>query len=630
VTDVTFFNREKAMNWTTWTPIFTGGVIPNTAAMNISFSVGKTESDEITQKLLPKYNGTCEVVPELPAGLDPRGIPDSMPIALRHKKPTFLPTMAKVAVLARHGDYPRGRRAVADCTAFQTGVGQLKPGTSIDDAMNTLEAPVKQCFEGLMKELVSLDTHSQGAAAGAGIMQKTTQKEVQDLLTEVVELFGGTMTGYFDESKGMQTPLLCGKFPSSGTKTASVLVYNHLDVMAPSEWQKEQPAFSLNKTSTKGDEFVGRGTTDDKGPLVSALLGNVLARRLQPGLEVYVLYEMQEETGSQSFKVGLDLVDEAEQGALASVDKVLVSDTLWAADMRPALIYSLRGMFGFELTVKGADAKDWRALVALADALGLLSDPVTGKLGQKLTDAGYHGVPVDDATVAEFEKGGPDWPDSTCAFRSGDKGERLQATWTRPTVEPHMIGTNEQGDLILQLSSRIVYNMTSKQAQKLLEDVVNAMPSSRPLPASVPPPPPRSSSPSVSVSVSVGVNASPVIFTAKPGAEPFFTELSNASKSLATNAYHDAFPSTDPLTFNGIGGTVGFLPIIQEYFRAKGKDPPLLLAGLSLPTDGYHEPKEHFYWTQGEGGVKLFAHFLLADPPQPAAAGGLSALAQGA
>jgi hypothetical protein len=40
----------------------------------------------------------------------------------------------------------------------------------------------------------------------------------------------------------------------------------------------------------------------------------------------------------------------------------------------------------------------------------------------------------------------------------------------------------------------------------------------------------------------------------------------------------------------------------------------LLLAGLSLPTDGYHEPEEHFYWSQGEGGVKLFAHFLADDP----------------
>jgi hypothetical protein len=80
--------------------------------------------------------------------------------------------------------------------------------------------------------------------------------------------------------------------------------------------------------------------------------------------------------------------------------------------------------------------------------------------------------------------------------------------------------------------------MSSKQAQQILEEVVKALPAA--------------SSPS-----------SPVVFSAKPGAEPFFTVLTNSSKGFATSAYHEAFPSTDPLTFNGIGGTVGFLPIIQ-------------------------------------------------------------------
>jgi hypothetical protein len=136
---------------------------------------------------------------------------------------------------------------------------------------------------------------------------------------------------------------------------------------------------------------------------------------------------------------------------LDPIHQVFVSDTLWAADNRPALIYSLRGMYGFELTVSGADAKDWKALVALADVLGQLSDPRTGILSENLTDAGYHGMPIDAATIDEFEKGGPDWPNATCAFRSKEKSERLQATWTRPTLEPHMIGTNQEGDLILQV-----------------------------------------------------------------------------------------------------------------------------------------------------------------------------------
>jgi acetylornithine deacetylase/succinyl-diaminopimelate desuccinylase-like protein len=74
-------------------------------------------------------------------------------------------------------------------------------------------------------------------------------------------------------------------------------VYNHLDVQPASQetepWETD-PFLMVRK----GDRYFGRGTTDDKGPALSALFGIRAARESQVPINIRLLWEFEEEIGS--------------------------------------------------------------------------------------------------------------------------------------------------------------------------------------------------------------------------------------------------------------------------------------------------------------------------------------------
>src|SRR5438105_10120972 len=82
----------------------------------------------------------------------------------------------------------------------------------------------------------------------------------------------------------------------------TVTVYNHFDVqpaMEP-EWTREPFKFSM-----EGDFYYGRGTTDDKGPALTALLAARYAVEHEVPLNIQFVWELEEEIGSPHFKDGL-------------------------------------------------------------------------------------------------------------------------------------------------------------------------------------------------------------------------------------------------------------------------------------------------------------------------------------
>ena len=81
-----------------------------------------------------------------------------------------------------------------------------------------------------------------------------------------------------------------------------------------------------------GDSYLGRGTTDDKGPAVTALFGARAAREAGVPVNVRFLWETEEEVGSPHFDATLKKI-----GGAASADVVVVSDTEWLSRDRPAL-----------------------------------------------------------------------------------------------------------------------------------------------------------------------------------------------------------------------------------------------------------------------------------------------------
>lgn len=147
-------------------------------------------------------------------------------------------------------------------------------------------------------------------------------------------------------------PVVLAQYPpQSNPAKKTVLVYGHYDV---------QPALFSDGWDTdpwtlveddKGRMF-GRGSTDDKGPVISWLWVIEIYQKL--GLEMPVnlkmCFEGMEESGSE----GLDALIHTESNLFfKDTDCVCISDNYWLGTDKPCLTYGLRGVSYFQVAVTG-------------------------------------------------------------------------------------------------------------------------------------------------------------------------------------------------------------------------------------------------------------------------------------
>src|SRR6185436_7483912 len=167
-------------------------------------------------------------------------------------------------------------------------------------------------------------------------------KKGVELTVETLERFGGK-TQVYRADKG--NPVVHGVFGSdSGRPT--VTVYNHIDVQPASKetepWRTEPFVFTK-----KGDTYFGRGTTDDKGPALTALFGARAAIEAGVPVNIRFLWEFEEEIGSPNFEAII-----SRNANELGTDSVVVSDTVWVSRNRPASSAGLRGLLGFILRLE--------------------------------------------------------------------------------------------------------------------------------------------------------------------------------------------------------------------------------------------------------------------------------------
>ncbi|CAK8695394.1 unnamed protein product [Clavelina lepadiformis] len=127
-------------------------------------------------------------------------------------------------------------------------------------------------------------------------------------------------------------------------KKKTLCVYGHLDVQpAKLEDGWDTEPFVLTEVDGK---FYGRGSTDDKGPVLCWL--NCIEAYQKLGIEVPVnlkfCFEGMEESGSE----GLDeLIMSRKDTFFADVDYVCISDNYWLGKKKPCITYGLRGICYF-------------------------------------------------------------------------------------------------------------------------------------------------------------------------------------------------------------------------------------------------------------------------------------------
>lgn len=147
-------------------------------------------------------------------------------------------------------------------------------------------------------------------------------------------------------------PVIVARYGSSPDKR-TILVYGHYDVqpaLKDDGWATEP--FTLT-VDDKG-RMYGRGSTDDKGPVLGWL--NAIQAHKEAGLELPVnllmCFEGMEEYGSE----GLDDFIEQEVkpgGFFEKADAVCISDNYWLGTEKPCLTYGLRGCNYYSVTISG-------------------------------------------------------------------------------------------------------------------------------------------------------------------------------------------------------------------------------------------------------------------------------------
>jgi acetylornithine deacetylase/succinyl-diaminopimelate desuccinylase-like protein len=396
----------------------------------------------------------------------------------------------------------------------------------------------------------------------------------------LLESFGAR--AQLHETKGH--PVVYGQF-DRGDHLPTVTVYNHLDVQPAEGPDWRTPPFQFVQD---GDRYLGRGTTDDKGPAITALFGARCAWEKGVPVNIRFLWELEEEIGSPHFESTIK-----EHAKEFATDSVVVSDTVWVSRSRPAQPAGLRGLQGFRLELQTGQTDQHSGTAGgaarnpIAEMCQLISECMDGKTGRVKIPGFYEDVvppsrkELKDLKKCGFTVSGFKRDHLFKTLRVEDPIEVMKRIWMMPTFEVHGIAGGYQGPGVKTIippkataivSCRIVPNMKPKKLVKLVTDFV------------------KSKNRDVKVSAE--------------------HELP-AYQGRTTGPYADAIQEAIRFAFGKQpvfvreGGSIGAVLSMEKVLKT-----PVFFLGLSLPEHGYHAPNENFDWPQAEGGMAAFAKYF--------------------
>jgi acetylornithine deacetylase/succinyl-diaminopimelate desuccinylase-like protein len=429
-------------------------------------------------------------------------------------------------------------------------------------------------FESLLREFVEIPSVSADPAHNADV------EAIAEKAAATIRRFGGHAELHRVPGGN---PLVLGGF-ESGPGRPTVTVYNHMDVQPASRetepWRSDPFVFTK-----QGDTYFGRGTTDDKGPALAALLGALTALEAGVPINIRFLWEAEEEIGSPYFAETLRRL-----GAAAATDAVVVSDTVWVSRGRPSLSAGLRGLqrITFHLETAETDQHSGTTggaarnpVAELAQLASQIFDARTGRVKipgfyddvAKLTRQELEGFERSGFSVRSFMR-----DHGFKSIRTKDTIDVMKRLWALPTFEIHGLVGGYTGPGVktivppraeLKASVRLVPDMKGDKIVRLVKAFV------------------RKHNPDV-------------VVEAGASAAPYKGVTSGPYVEAARRAITFAF-GKQPV-FVREGGTIGAVLSMEQILKV-----PIVFMGLSLPDHGYHAPNENFDWGQASGGIVAFA-----------------------
>ncbi|KAL5514761.1 hypothetical protein ACEPAG_2077 [Sanghuangporus baumii] len=269
----------------------------------------------------------------------------------------------------------------------------------------------------------------------------------------------------------------------------TILCYGHFDVqpaLKSDGWDTEPFTLVVDE---KTGRLIGRGSTDDKGPVLGWV--NVLQAHKELGIPLPVnlkfCFEGMEENGSE----GLDglIEKEAQKGGFfEGVDAVCISDNYWLNTRTPCLTYGLRGICYYKVTVSGpardlhSGAYGGTVYEPMTDLIQLMSKLVTPTGKILIPGVNELVAPLTEEERQWYEKidyGVEDIEESVGAqiAISEDKTEALMARMRYPSLSLHGIEgafSAPGGKTVIpakvsgKFSIRLVPNQTPEQIDPLV------------------------------------------------------------------------------------------------------------------------------------------------------------------
>ncbi|MCI0663053.1 MAG: M20/M25/M40 family metallo-hydrolase, partial [Acidobacteria bacterium] len=373
-------------------------------------------------------------------------------------------------------------------------------------------------------------------------------------------------------------PVVFGSL-TTDPKNPTVTIYNHLDVQPaePSEWHKAP--FTFFKEDGR---YEGRGTTDDKGPALTAMFAVRYAVEHNLPLNFRFIWELEEEIGSPNF----DYFVRKEKDRMAT-NSFLVSDTIWISRKQPAVPYGLRGLqaFLFKLETHAKDVHSGlvggvarNPIGELAQVISQCYDARTGKV--KIPGFYDDVIPASKNEMASFVDSGFTTRGyqkahelKTIRAHLKTEADVLKSFMALPTFEVHGITGGYSGPGVktivpyraeAKISTRLVPKQKPARIAKLVKDFVKK--------------------------INPDVKVEPI-----QSLEPFIGDFSGPYADAARTAMKFAF-GREP-AFTREGGSIGAVVTLQKLLKA-----PIIFLGLSLPEHGYHAKNENYDWGQTSGG----------------------------
>ncbi|KAI1136150.1 cytosolic non-specific dipeptidase [Hypoxylon sp. FL0543] len=399
-------------------------------------------------------------------------------------------------------------------------------------------------------------------------------------------------------------PVILARYGNDKNKR-TILVYGHYDVQ-PAEksdgWATEPFTLSVGEDG----RMFGRGSTDDKGPVLGWL--NAIEAHQKAGVDfpvnLLMCFEGMEEYGSEGLE---ELIEKEGKGYFADADAVCISDNYWLGTEKPCLTYGLRGCnyYSIEISGPGADLHSGvfggtaqepmtdlvRVLASLVDTNGKILIP--GIMDQvapvtKEEEGLYDNISFTMETLHDS------LGSKTTIFE--DKKSTLMARWRYPSLSIHGVEgafsapgakTVIPAKVIGKFSIRTVPNMEIEKTNELVEKYVK------------------------DVFAKLGSKNTLKVYPQHTGkwwvASPHHWNFRAAGKAV------ERVWGVEP-DFTREGGSI---PVTLTFEQATGKNVLLLPMGSS--TDGAHSINEKLDKRNYIEGIKLlgaYLHYVAEEPQQ--------------